>query len=154
MGYRESVEKLLEDEAATVDLGGMLANALPDKALIFLRGSLGVGKTTLVRALLRAIGHEGPVKSPTYTLVEPYEIEGQRIFHLDLYRLESPYDLEFIGLRDLLDDALCLVEWPERGIGMLPQADLEVVIEYENTMRRVHLNAGTYQGMNILNHLD
>lgn len=149
-----SVEILLEDETDTERLGRALADVLPHRALIFLSGPLGAGKTTLIRALLRSIGHNGPVKSPTYSLVEPYEVEGQHIFHLDLYRLANPDELEFVGLRDYLEDALCLIEWPERGVGMLPQADLEVVMEYENSMRRVYLNAGTSKGMSILNHLD
>lgn len=137
----------LSDEAATQRLGSALARALPHSALVFLRGDLGAGKTTLARALLRALGHEGAVKSPTYTLVEPYEIGDRRVFHFDLYRLADPEELEAIGLRDYLDgDALCLIEWPERGTGMLPSADLEIALRAAGAGRRARLWANSERG--------
>jgi len=106
----------LPDEAATIAVGRRLALALPQSVLIYLEGDLGAGKTTLVRALLRALGHKGAVRSPTYTLIEPYELTGHDVFHLDLYRLGSPDELEDIGIRDILAlPCVLLVEWPEKA---------------------------------------
>lgn len=117
----------LPDEAATIAAGQQLAAAVPSAAYIYIDGDLGAGKTTLVRALLRALGHAGPVRSPTYTLIEPYQLDGRSVYHLDLYRLGSPLELEDIGFRDLLaEPCLLLVEWPERGATVLPPPDLQL----------------------------
>ncbi|HHH36657.1 MAG TPA: tRNA (adenosine(37)-N6)-threonylcarbamoyltransferase complex ATPase subunit type 1 TsaE [Gammaproteobacteria bacterium] len=132
----------LAAEEDTAALGGALARCLRGGELITLRGPLGAGKTTLVRALLQALGYEGRVKSPTYTLVESYEAGGLRLHHFDLYRLEDPEALEYLGIRDFLDGhAVCLVEWPERGEGLLPEADLELVLDYGEGGRRLALHA-------------
>ncbi len=125
----------LEGEAAQGAFGGRLAQALAaDWAagwVVHLHGDLGTGKTTLVRGILRGLGHAGSVKSPTYTLIEPYEPGGRAVYHLDLYRLGDPEELEYLGLRDLLGaEGLILVEWPERAGTALPPADLEVRIAY------------------------
>ncbi len=119
----------LADAAATERFGACLAESCaPEDALtMHLRGELGAGKTTLTRGLLRRWGHRGAVKSPTYTIVEPYELGGRRVFHFDLYRLGDPEELEYLGFRDYLEEkAVCLIEWPERGAGALPEPDLEV----------------------------
>ena len=117
---------LLPDEKATLEAGAQLANELSQE-LVFLHGDLGAGKTTLVRGLLRSWGHRGIVKSPTYTLVEPYEIAGRSIYHFDFYRIEDPAELIYIGIDDLLrSDALKLVEWPSRGAPALPEPELEI----------------------------
>ncbi len=130
----------LPDATATEALGAALAPALRGGGCVWLSGELGTGKTTLVRALLRALGHEGAVRSPTYALVEPYEIGGLEIYHLDLYRIADPEELEFLGLRDwLLPGNLILVEWPERAGGLLPAADLHLHLEHADAARRVRL---------------
>ena len=119
-------ELILPDETATLDAGAQLAEELSDE-LVFLHGDLGAGKTTLVRGLLRSWGHRGTVKSPTYTLVEPYEISGRSIYHFDFYRIEDPKELSYIGIDDLMtSDALKLIEWPTHGAWALPEPELEI----------------------------
>jgi tRNA threonylcarbamoyladenosine biosynthesis protein TsaE len=135
------------DERAMDALGQCLARSAKCPGVIYLQGDLGTGKTTLVRGLLRGFGYHGKVKSPTYTLVEPYPLEGLSVYHLDLYRLGSPEELEWIGIRDLLADAaLLLVEWPEQGAGMLPSADLVISLAYRDTGREVWFRTRTAQG--------
>ena len=131
----------LPDAESQTAFGARLAAVLPDQFAIHLRGDLGTGKTTLARGILRGLGHQGPARSPTYTLIEPYEIGPRRVYHLDLYRLADPEELEYLGLRDLLSDqAIWLVEWPERGAGLLPAADLSIGIEYLSDGRRLILS--------------
>lgn len=117
----------LPDEQATIALGAVLAKLLSGHGTVFLDGDLGSGKTTLTRGLLRAMGYKGAVKSPTFTIVEPYEIGEYKIYHFDLYRLEDPEELEYIGFDDFFEnEPLCLIEWPEKGVGYLPEGDLVV----------------------------
>lgn len=135
------------DEAAQVALGEQLARVCGDQAVLFLRGDLGAGKTTLMRGILRGFGYQGAVKSPTYTLIEPYELPDRRVSHLDLYRVADPEELEYLGLRELLDEpTIVVVEWPERGDGWLPQADLDISITYRGTGRSVAISAFTAPG--------
>ena len=129
----------LADEAATLALGAALEKALPAVACVYLAGDLGAGKTTLVRGLLGAAGHAGAVRSPTYTLVEPYSLQRGEVFHLDLYRLADPEELEFIGLREFSDQGLLLIEWPERGAGVLPAADLWLSLDHAGAARTARL---------------
>lgn len=138
----------VDGEEAMLALGARLAEVAAGRGLIFLRGDLGAGKTTLSRGLLRGLGHSGAVKSPTFTLVEPYEIGPLRVFHFDLYRLADPEELEFLGIRDYFDeDALCLIEWPERGSGVLPKPDLDITIGQYPGGRSLHLQPGTDRGL-------
>ncbi|MES2625044.1 MAG: tRNA (adenosine(37)-N6)-threonylcarbamoyltransferase complex ATPase subunit type 1 TsaE [Pseudomonadota bacterium] len=138
---------VLADEEATLAFGACLAAALGDGGIITLRGDLGTGKTTFSRGLLRALGHKGAVKSPTYTLVEPYEIGARKIFHYDLYRLNDPAELEYLGLRDFIDDqTLTLIEWPEKGAPLLPPADLDLTLCVEGKGRRITWQAFTHYG--------
>lgn len=112
-------------------LGRALLAAATQPLVIAIQGELGAGKTTLVSGILNAVGVPGPVRSPTYTLIEPYEARGRHFFHLDLYRLADPQEVEALGIRDLLtSDAVLLIEWPERGAGAVPLADLAISIRY------------------------
>jgi len=147
VGEGPSFSAVLSDERATLAFGARLAQALNRGLVVYLYGELGVGKTTLVRGVLRALGSMGPVKSPTYTLVEPYSCAGRQAYHFDLYRLADPEELEYIGVRDFFgDEVLCLVEWPERGRGFLPEADVVVRLEYLPEGRRVHLEFSGAKG--------
>lgn len=145
------LDRALDSAAATEALGARLAGALTPGFVLYLRGELGAGKTTLARGLLRALGHRGAVKSPTFTLVEPYQLDGWRLFHWDLYRLTDPEELEFLGLRDQLDgEAVLLIEWPERGQGELPAADLDVALAYADAGRSCRLEARSPTGVAML----
>lgn len=140
----------LPDEAATVAAGRELGRLLEGRGLVTLQGNLGGGKTTLSRGLIQSLGHQGAVKSPTYTLVEPYEIGPLRVFHYDLYRLSDPEELEFLGMRDFLDaDTLTLVEWPERAAKLLPPADLALNLQVEGTGRRLEWQGLTPRGQRV-----
>ena len=144
----------LADAESQEALGERLAQALPSAGVIYLAGDLGAGKTTLVRGILRGFGYNGPVRSPTYTLVEPYDLDACFCAHLDLYRLGDPEELEYLGLRDLIaEDRLLLVEWPERGEGMLPPADLVLIIDYADSGRDIRFEAGTEKGAEVLHKL-
>jgi tRNA threonylcarbamoyladenosine biosynthesis protein TsaE len=135
-------------------LGAALARVTPAACVIYLQGDLGAGKTTLVRGFLRGMGYSGRVKSPTYTLLEPYQLESGMVYHFDLYRLADAEELEYLGLRDLLaTDAVILFEWPERGQGGLPDADILVRIDYQGDGRRLALSAASGKGEQVLEDL-
>ena len=137
-----SLEFFLTDATQTEQLGAYLAQLRIAPAVIYLSGELGAGKTTFSRGFIQACGHRGAVKSPTYTLIEPYELDQGKVFHLDLYRLNDPAELEFLGLEDLLSQGgVCLIEWPERAKPDLPSADLSISLHHADGARRVHLSA-------------
>jgi len=141
----------LENERETERWGRLLGEAAAEGAVLYLHGHLGAGKTTLSRGLIRGRGHEGKVKSPTYTLVEPYEGLRPPVYHFDLYRLGDPEELEFMGIRDyFLPGNLCLVEWPEKGAGLLPPADCDIELRAVTGHREIRARAGTGRGRAIL----
>ena len=133
----------LADEEKTLALGEQLGRRIKTSAVVYLSGELGAGKTTFSRGFLRGRGHTGSVKSPTYTIVEPYEaLPGMPVFHLDLYRLGSPEELAYLGLEDYLSrEAVLLIEWPERALSHLPLPTIEITLTPENEGRGIKLRA-------------
>ena len=144
----------IADELMMLALGkrmGQIERPTGQGMVVFLRGDLGTGKTTLVRGFLRGLGYEGTVKSPTYTLVEPYQLGDVNAYHIDLYRLSDPRELEFTGLRDNFGEpALFFVEWPERARPALPNPDLEVSIRRVDQGRQVTFQAASATGRQLL----
>lgn len=125
-------EYWLVDEAATLAAGKAFSKQLTPGITVYLQGQLGAGKTTFTKGVLRGLGHSGSVKSPTYTLVEPYETLSVAFYHFDLYRLGDAEELDYIGIRDYFDaESICLIEWPEKGQGFLPEANLWVELQAE-----------------------
>lgn len=147
----DAIHLRIESDEAMQALGAKLAEASRSQGVIYLQGELGTGKTTLVRGLLRALGHEGAVKSPTFSLVEPYTVNGKDIYHFDLYRLSDPEELEFMGLRDYFSgDSLCLIEWPQQGADRVPPADILIELEHAGPARDLRLSALSPHGEAIL----
>jgi len=144
----------VKDETEMVDLGATVAGVLQGGEVIYLSGELGAGKTTFVRGLLNALGYSGNVKSPTYTLIEPYAINNQDVYHFDLYRVNDPEELEAMGIRDYCDGkSICLFEWPEQGEETLPPADIILSLTHSDPGREVNIESRSPQGEIILNQL-
>ncbi len=139
------IELSLPQAESTDLLGQALAQTRPAQAVVHLHGDLGAGKSTLARALLRALGVQGPIRSPTYTLIERYPLDSGEAWHLDLYRIGNAGELDFLGLDDASAD-LWLIEWPERGAGGLPPVDLLVALEIDGHGRRARLQAQSPMG--------
>ena len=136
-----------KDEAAMLEFGQVLFTAMQAQGVVFLQGDLGLGKTTLCRGVIWAAGHKGAVKSPTYTLVEPYEFASSVIYHFDHYRLADPEELEYLGIRDYFSSGiLSLIEWPDKGMGCLPVADIEIELSIKEVGRLLTYRSGTEKG--------
>ena len=149
----QSISWSLVDEDETIAAGALICRAM-SSGVLFLHGNLGMGKTTLARGLIQSLGHTGAVKSPTYTLVEPYEFDDRRVYHFDLYRLGDPEELEYMGIRDYFENnSLCLVEWSEKGAGFLPAADLDLYLEPEELGRKITILARTELGQSVVHTL-
>jgi tRNA threonylcarbamoyladenosine biosynthesis protein TsaE len=145
------LETFLPTEQDTLAFGARLVALCPKQCTLFLQGELGAGKTTLVRGCLQALGYQGIVKSPTYTLVETYDIQDRRILHFDLYRLKDPEELAYIGIADYFAaPSICLIEWPERAKNQLPPADLTCYIRALHSGRGITLTAESEGGRQIL----
>ena len=144
----------LPDEKATIAFGQRLAKSITLGMVIYLRGDLGAGKTTMVRAILNALGYEGKVKSPTYTLLEQYEAGGLNLRHFDLYRFQDVNEWESAGFNDEFDGKnICLVEWPEQAADLIPGADLEIIFEITTDGRRIQLQANNDTGSKCIESL-
>jgi len=154
-------EYFLADEQATIAVGEGLAkivlanNEQEDKVksalIVYLNGDLGAGKTTLTRGFVRGMGHKGNVKSPTYTLVEPYDLPPWQVYHFDLYRLGDAEELEYMGIRDYFaENCCCFIEWPEKGAGILAKADIVIELDYQDEQRTVELLACSKRGEAVL----
>ncbi len=143
------------NEATLTDLARALASAVDYGGVIQLEGDLGAGKTTFARALLSALGVGERIKSPTYSLIESYQVADKSMHHLDLYRISDPDELEWLGLADLLGStSLVLIEWPERGLGAIPPADLRLRLDHADESRDVMATAETARGLEWLRRLD
>jgi len=149
----------LADEAATIDFGVALAKAIAPNLTIYLHGDLGAGKTTLVRGLLHGLGYVGKVKSPTYTLVEPYEMLDSHaaplnVYHFDLYRFNDEEEWEAAGFRDYFNaQSVCLVEWPEKAGHILPVPDIEISLGIKGAGRVIHVSALSLHGQKCIKHI-
>jgi tRNA threonylcarbamoyladenosine biosynthesis protein TsaE len=150
-----SFESHLYDEEATVAMGNQVAAIIEQGAVIYLHGDLGAGKTTFTRGVVQGFGHTGKVKSPTYTLVEPYELERGCVYHFDLYRLGDPEELEYMGIRDYFSsDAICVVEWPEKGGEFIPVPDLDITLSYVGNERKIIISSASKRGEIIIEKLN
>ncbi|ASM52635.1 MULTISPECIES: tRNA (adenosine(37)-N6)-threonylcarbamoyltransferase complex ATPase subunit type 1 TsaE [Pseudoalteromonas] len=150
-----SFKSHLSDDIATVTMGNRIAAIIEQGAVIYLHGDLGAGKTTFTRGIVQGFGHTGKVKSPTYTLVEPYELERANVYHFDLYRLGDPEELEYMGIRDYFSaQAICVVEWPEKGGEFIPVPDLNITLSYVGDERNIVINSASERGSVIIEKLN
>ena len=144
----------LKNETETTEIGAKVATCLKGGEVIYLKGELGTGKTTFVRGALHELGFTGNVKSPTFTIVEPYSIDNHVIYHFDLYRLDDPEELESLGIRDYCDgQSICFFEWPEKGGNLLPNADINLELTYLENTREVEFTSKSDIGTTILKQL-
>ncbi|MBV1872444.1 MAG: tRNA (adenosine(37)-N6)-threonylcarbamoyltransferase complex ATPase subunit type 1 TsaE [Gammaproteobacteria bacterium] len=150
----EKITVTLADDTETISWGSKIALTLQKGGIVYLQGELGAGKTTLCRGILRAYGHAGAVKSPTYTIIEPYELECVNVYHFDLYRMLDPEEWEYLGVDDYFSpENVCLVEWPDKGRDYLPACDVSITLEYLNEGRRMTVESHGQRGGKILQDL-
>jgi len=141
----------LADESASQSFGKRLARLCQGRWLITFSGPLGAGKTTIIRAFLREKGITGAIKSPSFAIVEPYQLDNEQFYHFDFYRINNPEELEYIGIRDYLtQDSIALIEWPEKAGSYLPPADLNIMLTPNATQRTLTITAATAKGKNLL----
>lgn len=144
----------LPDEEATFAMGRRLAKACHNATIIYLYGDIGTGKSSFCRAFIQALGYSGKVKSPTYTLVEPYVMNPLTVYHFDLYRLSHPVELECIGIRDyFIQNALCLVEWARNGLGVLPAADIALTLRFHQHGRIAQMQSLSTYGSQLIEYI-
>lgn len=149
-----TIQKIIHSETEMQAFAGKLAHCIKGGAVIYMHGDLGAGKTTFTRGLLQGFDYHGKVKSPTYALVEPYELTHQTIYHFDLYRVTEPEELIHIGLLEYFTaSAVCVIEWPEKGFPVLPAQDLNCYIEFREDGRELILKANSVRGEAILQQL-
>jgi tRNA threonylcarbamoyladenosine biosynthesis protein TsaE len=155
-------QRITHTSEQTGELAKAIAHLCDARTVIYLYGDLGAGKTTFCQGFIKSLGYSGRVKSPTYTLVEPYTSDmdsknglEREVFHFDLYRLADPEELEFIGIRDYFDtDGICLIEWPQKGEGLLAPADLTITIEFVGSERRFTLQGNSNYGAQLIKQLE
>lgn len=139
---KQNFTQVLPDTAATIAIGKKIAPHLPLGSTIFLHGDLGAGKTTFTRGVLQGLGHQGRVKSPTYTLVEPYHVGNGTIYHFDLYRFNDEEEWEMSGFREYFNpQSICLIEWPEKAINLLPQPSVEITLQHQADARMIEFSS-------------
>lgn len=144
------MKKFFATEEALLEFANQLAKAIPGGCLIYLHGNLGAGKTTFARGFLRGLGYEGKVKSPTYTLIEPYDITGRKVYHCDFYRIKDKSELEELDIAEYFSpDAICLVEWPEKGESLLPPPDLVCSLTIKAEGREIEISACSVKGEQV-----
>lgn len=144
----------IQNEEAMQSFGSRMSKYIEPGTVIFLCGDLGAGKTTFTRGFLRGLGYEGHVKSPTYTIVESYELNKTTVFHFDFYRVKDPLELEYIGIEEYFTpQSICIIEWPEIVLAMLPRCDLIINIKIEENSRHLHIEAETNVGKQLIGHL-
>jgi len=142
---------LLKNEQQTLKFGRQFGQGLTKGSVIYLEGDLGSGKTTFVRGVLWGLGYTGTVKSPTYTIVESYHLEAFDLYHFDLYRLADPEELEYLGIRDyFIENSVVLVEWPDKGRGVLPEPDVVILLKYLVDGRKLTIRSHTAKGERLL----
>jgi len=150
----EFYQQLIETEAQLMEWAEQFSKLISAPCQIHFEGNLGAGKTTLVRGIMRGLGYSGLVQSPTYTLIEPYEIKSAMVYHLDLYRLGNAEELEYLGIRDIdADKAICFIEWPEKGKGFLPAVDLVIKLEADQHTRLLGMSSVSSKGSHIITQL-
>lgn len=149
--FMNEIELFLESDRDTINFGRQLSQLMSAPFTLYLTGELGAGKTTMSRGIIQSMGHQGAVKSPTYTLVEPYEFDKHNVYHFDLYRLSDPEELEYMGIRDYFNDkSICIIEWPDKGLDFLPKADLKLNLAYVGHSRVLTICANTKKGVTLL----